>query len=199
MRQGTTQPGVQAAFSEDPPKYVLSPGRQVWRVLGSDPGTTSETWLCLSQDPSIQGKLWGPVIEAQKEKVRRGIMDFVEDGGFLEDHCFVFLHKASKKWSTRGVPKLRGKKLTGKISPGLQTPHSRKCWLCVWENLFGKVKSPENPWFKHFKDVWTDLSQKPHNPVHRQKWLNKKRRVKEDTGLEVGETSRVIREMVSLH
>ncbi|KAG0728198.1 hypothetical protein GWK47_003788 [Chionoecetes opilio] len=29
----------------------------------------------------------------------------------------------------------------------------------VWENLFGKVKSPENPWFKHFKDVWTDLPQ----------------------------------------
>ncbi|KAG0729933.1 hypothetical protein GWK47_029323 [Chionoecetes opilio] len=41
-----------AAFSEDPPKYAALhwDGKMLRDVRGSDPGTTSELWLCLSQD-----------------------------------------------------------------------------------------------------------------------------------------------------
>lgn len=44
----------------------------------------------------------------------------------------------------------------------------------VCENPFGKIKSPQNPWFNSFKDVYTGLSTT--NPTAlsiRQKWLIK--------------------------
>ncbi|KAK8405417.1 hypothetical protein O3P69_001753 [Scylla paramamosain] len=47
----------------------------------------------------------------------------------------------------------------------------------VWEKLFGKVKSPENPWFRHFKDVWGKLTtDTPKTLMIRSKWLREKKR-----------------------
>ena len=46
----------------------------------------------------------------------------------------------------------------------------------AWEKLFGKVKSPDNPWFKAFKDAWTDLTtDNPKNLSIRQGWLKEKK------------------------
>ena len=47
----------------------------------------------------------------------------------------------------------------------------------VWEKLFDKVKSPENPWVRHFKDVWGKLTtDTPKTVMIRSKWLREKKR-----------------------
>ena len=55
----------------------------------------------------------------------------------------------------------------------------------VWENVFGNGKITENPWLKHFNDIWAGL--KAGNPtilLIGQKWLNQ--RNKDCTEMQTG-------------
>ncbi|KAG0711398.1 hypothetical protein GWK47_020676 [Chionoecetes opilio] len=83
-----------AAFSEDPPKYAALhwDGKMLRDVLGSDPGTTSETLAVLVSGPPAypEGKLLGvPVIDSSTgTRSDRGIHGFA--GGmeaYWSDHC----------------------------------------------------------------------------------------------------------------
>ncbi|KAG0699479.1 hypothetical protein GWK47_002954 [Chionoecetes opilio] len=91
--------------------------------------------------------------------------------------ALVFDTTASNSGVHRGAANFWSNSLTGRCLPGLQTPHSRSAgWCCMGESV-GKVKSPENPWFKHFKDVWTDLTTDNLQPCPSdKKWLNKKKK-----------------------
>ncbi|KAG0719853.1 hypothetical protein GWK47_049629 [Chionoecetes opilio] len=75
-------------------------------------------------------------------------------------------------------------------------------WCCMGESVW-QGQSPENPWFKHFKNVWDrSYHRQPYNPVHQTKWLNKPRRKMQGNTTEnpeVGEAPRAdYREMAEL-
>ncbi|KAG0726856.1 hypothetical protein GWK47_035767 [Chionoecetes opilio] len=92
--------------------------------------------------------------------------------------ALVFDTTASNSGVHRGAAKLLEQQLDRKVFYLACRHHILEVLVgAVWENLFGKVKSPENPWFKHFKDVWTDLTtDNPTTLSIRQKWLNKKKK-----------------------
>ncbi|KAG0723910.1 hypothetical protein GWK47_041758 [Chionoecetes opilio] len=155
-----------AAFSEDPPKYAALhwDGKMLRDVLGSDPGTTSETLAVLVSGPPAypEGKLLGvPVIDSSTGTVQaEASMDLLEAWGLTGViTALVFDTTASNSGVHRGAAKLLEQQLDRKVFYLACRHHILEVLVgAVWENLFGKVKSPENPWFKHFKDVWTDLT-----------------------------------------
>ncbi|KAG0706298.1 hypothetical protein GWK47_024335 [Chionoecetes opilio] len=174
-----------AAFSEDPPKYAALhwDGKMLRDVLGSDPGTTSETLAVLVSGPPAypEGKLLGvPVIDSSTGTVQaEASMDLLEAWGLTGViTALVFDTTASNSGIHRGAAKLLEQQLDRKVFYLACRHHILEVLVgAVWENLFGKVKSPENPWFKHFKDVWTDLiTDNPTTLSIRQKWLNKKKK-----------------------
>ncbi|KAG0719075.1 hypothetical protein GWK47_051235 [Chionoecetes opilio] len=92
--------------------------------------------------------------------------------------ALVFDTTASNSGVHRGAAKLLEQQLDRKVFCLACRHHILEVLVgAIWENLFGKVKSPENPWFKHFKDAWTDLTtDNPTTLSIRQKWLNKKKK-----------------------
>ncbi|KAG0715601.1 hypothetical protein GWK47_011564 [Chionoecetes opilio] len=112
-------------------------------------------------------------------------MVLLEDGGYWSDHCPWFDTTASNSGVHRGAAKLLEQQLDRKVFYLACRPHILEVLVgAVWEHLFGKVKSPENPWFPSTSRTFgTDLTtDNPTNPVLRQKWLNKKKKeCKENT------------------
>ncbi|KAG0717736.1 hypothetical protein GWK47_053838 [Chionoecetes opilio] len=91
--------------------------------------------------------------------------------------ALVFDTTASNSGVHRGAAKLLEQQLDRKVFYLACRHHILEVLVgAVWENLFGKVKSPENPWFKHFKDVGQIYHRQPYNLSIRQKWLNKKKK-----------------------
>ncbi|KAG0710025.1 hypothetical protein GWK47_023669 [Chionoecetes opilio] len=111
-----------AAFSEDPPKYAALhwDGKMPRDVLGSDPGTTSETLAVLSSGPPAypEGKLLGvPVIDSSTGTAQaEASMVLLEAWGLTGViTTLVFDTTASPSGVHRGAAKLLEQQLDRKV------------------------------------------------------------------------------------
>lgn len=172
-----------AAFHEDPPKHAALhwDGKMLRDILGSDPATTSETLAVLVSGPPdhVEGKLLGvPVIDSSTGMAQaEASMDLLDTWGLTDVvTALVFDTTSSNSGVHRGAAKLLEQRLGTKVFYLACRHHILELLVgAVWEKLFGKVKSPENPWFKQFKDSWGDLTtDTPTTLTIRGKWMNDK-------------------------
>ncbi|KAG0717582.1 hypothetical protein GWK47_054119 [Chionoecetes opilio] len=174
-----------AAFSEDPPKYAALhwDGKMLRDVLGSDPGTTSETLAVLVSGPPAypEGKLLGvPVIDSSTGTAQaEASMDLLEPWGLTGViTALVFDTTASNSGVHRGAAKLLEQQLDRKVFYlSLQTPHSRSAgWCCMGESVW-QGQEPRRSLVQALQGrLDRSYHRQPYNPVHQTKWLNKKKK-----------------------
>ncbi|KAG0728975.1 hypothetical protein GWK47_003593 [Chionoecetes opilio] len=86
--------------------------------------------------------------------------------------ALVFDTTASSSGVHRGAAKLLEQQLYRKVFYLACRHHILEVLVgAVWEICLAKGKSPENPWFKHFKDFGQILTDNPTTLSIRQKWF----------------------------
>ena len=118
----------------------------------------------MSGPPSyVEGKLLGvPTIENSSGTMQaQASMDLhVSSAWELQDNikALVFDTTAGNSGIGKGAAKLLQAKLQRKVFYLACRHHIMEIIVgAVWEELFGKVKAPENLWFKKLKDAWPNI------------------------------------------
>ncbi|KAG0714398.1 hypothetical protein GWK47_014229 [Chionoecetes opilio] len=171
---------------------------------GSDPGTTSEIWLCLFRTPAILRQ----VREYHDRQLNRngsgrGTLDLLEAWGLTELILPLCLTQGPRNGGDMGSSQASGETAYGGVSTSLQTPLLKVGLGPCMGNLFGKVKSPETLWVKALQGLFGQIfPQKTLQPCPSKKMVEKKeKRVKRKILQEIlsRRTSRAdYREMASL-
>ncbi|KAG0727189.1 hypothetical protein GWK47_004055 [Chionoecetes opilio] len=146
-------------------------------------GPRQRLGLCLSQDHlHILKASYGSTSDRSSTGTARAeaSMDFV--GGrevYGSDHspCVCPQRPATVEY-IGGVPSFWRKQLDRKVFYLTCRHHILEVLVgAVGENLFGKVKSPENPLVQALQGrLDRSYHRQPYNPVHQTKWLNKKKK-----------------------
>ncbi|KAK8384918.1 hypothetical protein O3P69_014467 [Scylla paramamosain] len=131
----------------------------------------------MSRPPAYpEGKLLGvPIIESSTGTAQvEASMDLLE----ACELALVFDTTSSNGGVHMGAAKLLEEKLNSKVFYLACRHHILEVLVgALLGKLFGKVKSPENPWFRHFKDVWGKLTtDTPKTLMIKGKWLKEKKR-----------------------
>ncbi|KAG0714022.1 hypothetical protein GWK47_014951 [Chionoecetes opilio] len=167
-----------AAFSEDPPKYAALhwDGKMLRDVLGSDPGTTSETLAVLVSGPPAypEGKLLGvPVIDSSTGTAQaEASMDLLEAWGLTGViTALVFDTTASNSGVHRGAAKLLEQQLDRKVFY-LACRHSRSAgWCCMGESVWQGQEPRESLVQALQGRLDRSYHRQPYNPVHQTKMV----------------------------
>lgn len=173
------------SFSEKPPKYLALhwDGKLLKDVLGANPGDSVESLAVLvSGSPQYQeGKLLGvPFIESSSGIAQANAsMDLLVAWGLTGNIvALVFDTTASNSGIRSGSAKLLEDRLDKKMFYLACRHHVLELIVgAAWEVLFGKIKSPDNPWFKELKDTWAELTKEEHNALNPTNfWLRNKKK-----------------------
>ncbi|KAG0720400.1 hypothetical protein GWK47_048588 [Chionoecetes opilio] len=141
-----------------------------------------DPWLCLSQDHLhiLKGSYWSTSDRQLNGTAQaEASMDLLEAWGLTGvGHCpCVFKTTARNSGVHRGAAKLLEQQLDRKVFYLACRHHILEVLVgAVWENLFGKVKSPENPWFKPSTTFGQILPQTTLQPPPSTKMVNKKKK-----------------------
>ena len=161
------------AFRQNPPQHVTLhwDGKMMKDVIGSEPGTSSETLAVLVSGASsyTEGKLLGiPVIANATGAVQAETTFELLNAWDLTDNVtsLVFDTTASNSGVHKGAAKLLEDKLQRKVFYLACRHHILEIVIGgVWEKVFGKVKSPDNPWFQKLRDTWPDIDKEKYKTI----------------------------------
>lgn len=157
-----------AKFRQNPPKFATLhwDSKMLKDVLGSDPGSSTETLAVLvsGEAPYQEGKLLGiPTIENSSGLSQaKASLDLLIAWDMTDNiRALVFDTTSSNSGIQRGASKLLEDMLNRKVFYLACRHHILEIIVgAVWEKLFGKVKSPENPLFKEFANAWLKIEKK---------------------------------------
>ncbi|KAG0726910.1 hypothetical protein GWK47_004133 [Chionoecetes opilio] len=133
-------------------------------VLGSDPGTARpRRWLVLVSGHLhiLKASYWSTSDRHSTGTAQaEASMICWRHGATWSDHCpCVFYTTASNSGVHRSCQASEKNSLTGRCSTWPATTKFLEVLVCcMGESVWLRSRATENPWFKHFKDVWTDLT-----------------------------------------
>ena len=170
-------------FRHSAPKYCALhwDGKLLRDVLGMKEGAVESLAVLVSGSPEYEeGKLLGvPCIERSTGTSQSAASyDLLTTWGLTENVvALVFDTTASNSGVHKGAAKLLEEKLNTKVFYFACRHHILELLVgAAWEAVFGKIKSPDNPWFKGLKDNWASIQKDEPNILKvKQSWLKGKR------------------------